>query len=254
MVVYYKLQHNFYSKVITLNKQLQGAEQASTFQTKFTRATHTYHIIVYISFMQNIKNIIFDFGNIFINIHFSKTQEAFKNLGVRNYDQLFSQHHASSLFEDLEIGKISPNEFYEGFRFLTETSLSNEQIRDAWNAMLGDYSLEKLNWLDTVKNRYNLFLFSNTNKIHYDFFIPEYARLTGGKNLNDHFIKAYYSHELGLRKPYPESYRAILNEQNLQAAETVFIDDTIGNIEGAKAAGLQTIHLPPPQSVMDLGL
>lgn len=204
--------------------------------------------------MQNVKNIIFDFGNIFISIHFSKTKEAFEKLGIRNYDQFFSQHHASPLFEDLEVGRISPEQFYEGFRSLIGTPISNEQIKEAWNAMLGDYWLEKLDWLDTIKSKYRLFLFSNTNKIHYDFFVPEYARLTGGKNLNDHFVKAYYSHELGLRKPYPESYEAILKEQGLLAAETVFVDDTIGNIEGAKAVGLQTIHLPPPQSVLDLKL
>ena len=178
----------------------------------------------------------------------------FEKLGIRNYDHFFSQHHASPLFEDLEVGKISPEQFYEGFRSLIGTSVSNEQIKEAWNAMLGNYWLEKLDWLDTIKNKYKLFLFSNTNKIHYDFFVPEYARLTGGKNLNEHFVKAYYSHELGLRKPYPESYKAILKEQELLAAETVFIDDTIGNIEGAKAVGLQTIHLPPPQSVLDLKL
>ncbi|MDR0792347.1 MAG: HAD family phosphatase, partial [Chitinophagaceae bacterium] len=130
--------------------------------------------------MQNIKNIIFDFGNIFIDIHFSKTKEAFENLGVRNYDELYSQHHASSLFENLEIGIISPDEFYEEFRALSKTSLSNEQIKNAWNAMLGNYSPEKLNWLDTIKDKYKLFLFSNTNKIHHDFFTAEYSRLTGG--------------------------------------------------------------------------
>jgi putative hydrolase of the HAD superfamily len=76
----------------------------------------------------------------------------------------------------------------------------------------------------------------------------------GERPFNDYFVKAYYSHEFGLRKPYPESYAALLDAEGLKPEETLFIDDTLKNIEGAKAAGLQTIHLAPPATVLDLGL
>lgn len=79
-------------------------------------------------------------------------------------------------------------------------------------------------------------------------------RENGCENFDNYFIKAYYSHELGLRKPYVESYQKILEEQNLLASETLFIDDTYKNIEGAQKAGLQTIHLQAPVTVLDLGL
>ena len=77
---------------------------------------------------------------------------------------------------------------------------------------------------------------------------------TGLPNINQLFIKAYYSPELGLRKPYVASFQYILNEQNLDPAETLFVDDTYSNIEGAKAAGMQTIHLVAPCTVLDLEL
>ena len=204
--------------------------------------------------MQKIKNIIFDLGGIFINIDFARTERAFTELGLSNFNVYFTQHHASNLFELLETGKVSPAEFCDAFRKETGMNISNEQIIHSWNELLLDFPLERIEWLGKIRNKYNIYLFSNTNQIHYDSFIESFTNQTGLKDFNSYFIKAYYSHELGLRKPYPESFQYILDEQNLVAEETLFIDDTLKNVEGAKAIGLQTIHLAPPQTVLDLPL
>lgn len=208
---------------------------------------------MYHCLMQGIKNIIFDFGGIFIDIDYMKTEQAFIDAGVANFRTLYSQHSASSLFEDLETGRKSPLAFYDGFRQVANTHMTNEQIEQGWNAMLGNFLLDEINWLETISHKYRIFLYSNTNKIHHDAFSAAFRKLTG-KDFDGYFIKAYYSHTLGLRKPYKESYEAILKEQGLLAPETLFIDDTLANIEGAKLAGLQTIHLIPPDRVSQLGL
>ena len=202
--------------------------------------------------MQPIKNIIFDLGGIFLNIHYQLTRDAFINLGIINFDELFTQHHANDLFEDLETGKISEFEFYDLLRNEAKINLSNEQIKNAWNALLGNFPLDRLAWLDGIKQKYNIYLFSNTNQIHYDAFMKIYEAETGENDFDQHFIKAYYSQNIGLRKPYPESFLYIINERNLLPVETLFIDDTIKNIEGAKSVGLQTIHVVAPQTVLDL--
>lgn len=204
--------------------------------------------------MEKIKNIIFDLGGIFIEIYFSKTDKAFFELGVNNWSLFYSQNTASDLFEKLETGRISSEEFYAGFRKETGTELTDIQIKDAWNAMLGTFPAERLEWLKEISTHYNIYLFSNTNLIHYNAFQEIFKQSTGGQNFDSFFIKAHYSHELGLRKPYPESFTTILQIENLQASETLFIDDTAKNIEGAKQAGLQTILLLPPATVLDLSL
>jgi len=204
--------------------------------------------------MQHIKNIIFDLGGVFLNINFAKTEAAFAQLGVTNFNSYITQHSITDLFELLETGKISPEEFYEGFRKKSASILSDEQIANAWNALLLDFPPERIAWLDVVRKKYNVFLYSNTNQIHYDAFTEMFKAQTGLPDFNSYFIKAWYSHELGLRKPYPASYLHILNEQHLNATETLFIDDTLKNIEGAKEAGLQTIHLIHPNTVLDLDL
>lgn len=204
--------------------------------------------------MQPIKNIIFDLGGIFLDINYQLTKEAFINLGIKNFDDLFTQHHANDLFEDLEKGKISETTFYDLFRKEAGINLTNKEIKTAWNALLGGFPPERLDWLKKIKNKYSIYLFSNTNQIHYDAFMKIYEQETGESDFNKHFIKAYYSHTMGLRKPYPESFLHIINEQNLAPAETLFIDDTLKNIEGASAVGLQTIHLVAPKTLFGLDL
>jgi len=204
--------------------------------------------------MAPIKNIIFDLGGVFLTLDYLKTEQAFTALGVTDFEKLFKQDFSSALFEDLETGKISPEAFYDAFRETTQLNLTNQQIQDAWNALLGHFPPERLEWLSHIQNKYNIYLYSNTNQIHYDHFMQTFPANIGNGSFNQYFRKAWYSHELGLRKPYPGSYLRILEIEGLEAAETLFIDDTLKNIEGAREAGLQTIHLIAPHTVLDLDL
>ncbi len=204
--------------------------------------------------MQPIKNIIFDLGGVFMNLDYKKTEQAFIDLGVVNFPELFTQHHSSPLFADMETGRISNQAFYDGLRKLSGINMSNDDIQHAWNAMLLDFPMERIVWLNEIKKKYNIYLFSNTNQIHYDAFIETVKQQTGITDFNQYFIKAYYSHELGLRKPDTASFQKIMEEQKLNPAETLFIDDTLSNVQAAAEIGLQTLHLKPPITVLELQL
>lgn len=192
-----------------------------------------------------VKNILFDFGGVFIDVDYQRTSQSFSQLGVTNFDELYAQHHANPLFEQLEKGEVSPTAFFEFFRSATGLPLSNEAITTAWNAMLGSYRISSLQWLQTIRSQYRIYLYSNTNAIHHASFTASFEQQFPGKRFDDFFVKAYYSHTCGFRKPYPASYTKLLQQEGLLAHETVFIDDTLVNIQGAAAAGLQTIHLQP---------
>src|SRR6478672_7618075 len=128
--------------------------------------------------MKQIKNIIFDLGGIFLNIDFSKTEKAFRDIGVTQFNNLYTQHHASDIFELLETGKISPEEFHHAFVYETGIDLSYEELKSAWTALLLDFPIERLHWLKEIGTRYNIFLLSNTNKIHYDVFTERFYKQT----------------------------------------------------------------------------
>ncbi|HEX5153198.1 MAG TPA: HAD family phosphatase [Parafilimonas sp.] len=204
--------------------------------------------------MQKIKNIIFDLGGVILNLDFKKTELAFAALGIGNFNEYYTLQTVTPIFEKLEIGEITPEAFCDEFRKLVELPLTDEQITEAWNALLLDFPPEKINWLKEIKSRYNIYLLSNTNEIHYNCITKIFKEQINDGSFNDLFIKAYYSHKMGLRKPSKEIFEVILREQNLDAEETVFIDDSEANIWAARSIGLQTIYLPSPQTILELDL
>jgi epoxide hydrolase-like predicted phosphatase len=204
--------------------------------------------------MQNIKAIVFDLGGVLLDIDFKKVCASFKTLGADKFEEIYSQHDCDAIFQDLEIGKITEDDFCHALKKYTLSSVTNEEVATAWNSILLDFRLSSLAALKELKTRYKLFLLSNTNIIHQQAFNKIFENTVGEISFNSLFDKAYYSHEIGLRKPYPEAYQYVLNENNLQAHETLFIDDTIGNIEGAKAVGMPTILLTKEMRIEDLGL
>jgi epoxide hydrolase-like predicted phosphatase len=204
--------------------------------------------------MQNIKTIIFDFGGVILNIDYYKTNKAFRDMGVKGFDDMYSQKNADPLFHHLEEGKLNEKEFYDAFRKSTHLTLTDHQIKKAWNAMLLSFRKEALNTLKTIKHKYRLYLLSNTNIIHLQAFNKIYKDEIGEGSLHDYFDKIYYSHEMGYRKPGNEAYEYVLKENNLSPSETLFIDDSIQNINAAKVLGLQTIFLKDGMKLEDLNL
>lgn len=204
--------------------------------------------------MQDIEAIIFDFGGVLFDIDFSRTNKAFTDIGVKDFERMYSQRHANPLFQHLEEGKINEPEFYDAFRKATGLTLIDDQIKNAWNALLLSFRKEALNTLKHLKSKYKLYLLSNTNYIHHLHFNKIYKEEIGEGSLDDYFDKAYYSQQIGFRKPGKEAYEHVLKENNLTASKTLFIDDSIQNIEGAKAVGLQTIFLKDGMRIEDLNL
>ena len=204
--------------------------------------------------MQKAKNIIFDLGGVILNIDLKNTELAFAELGIGNFKEYYTLQQSSPLFYNLELGFITPETFYIEFRELVRLPLTNEEIKAAWNALLLDFPKERIDWLGNIRKKYKIFLLSNTNEIHYQAFTKMYEEQIGNGHFDDQFTKTYYSHKMGLRKPAKECYEAVLNHERLRPEETIFIDDSLQNIEGAKSAGLQTFYLPPPHTVFELDL
>jgi len=203
--------------------------------------------------MRKTKNILFDLGGVILDIDFKLTHRAFENAGVEGFEHLYSQHAASPFFMDFEKGKTGTAAFFDHIRQICGCPLSDGTIRDCWNALLIGFDPAKVERMEELAKHYRIFLFSNTNIIHYQCFSKMFFELKG-KDFNTCFEKAWYSHEIGLRKPAPESYQYILRDGSLEAPETLFIDDTARNTDAAALLGFQTHHLSPPQTILDLEL
>lgn len=98
-----------------------------------------------------IDTIIFDFGDIFINLDKEATPLALKKLGLKEWN---SNLDAMNL--EFEKGKISEMEFILGFQnYIPNASI--HQIREAWNAILLDFPLYRLEFLQMLSQKYRLF-------------------------------------------------------------------------------------------------
>jgi len=203
--------------------------------------------------MAPVKNILFDLGGVLLNLDVAQTRDAFIKLGVTQIDDLFRIGHAASFFKEYETGAISDQEFVEKARQLAHPGTTSDQIIAAWNVMLLDFPAERVQFLNLLKNKYRLFLFSNTNAIHLQAFHKSYQEVYGTA-MDDLFEKACYSHVINQRKPDVAAFQYVIKDCNIEARETLFIDDALVNIEGARKAGLQAVHLTGGKTILDLGL
>ncbi len=190
----------------------------------------------------NIKNIIFDFGGVLYDIDFSRSVKELEKLGVADFDNLLTKAKQHHLFDLIDVGKITPEFFRDEFRALVNKNLSNRQVDYIWNALLLGYKDESMKLLPIIRKNYKIFLLSNSNQIHYDYYSPLLQQY-GYSSFDELFDKAYFSHEIHFRKPNPESFRFVIDEQHILPEETLFIDDLLPNIEGAEKVGLQACYL-----------
>ena len=200
--------------------------------------------------MKKCKAIIFDLGAVILNINYQNTIDEFTKLGVNNAATFYSKKVQTNLFNQIETGMISSNEFLKALQKETKNANIN-QVEKAWNAMLLDLPEERVQLIKKLKKNHAIYLLSNTNAIHIDAIKKQLGKrkwLAFCKL----FDKMYLSHELGLRKPDVKIFEYILKEQKLKAEEVFFIDDSPQHIAGAKKIGIHCHHLLDDENIITL--
>ncbi len=193
--------------------------------------------------LTNIKNIIFDLGNVILNLDFNASINAFRKLGLKNDVLTKNQAFPAPCFYEQEIGIITPEEFIsEVQKIIDNREISDEQIKAAWNSMVLDIPEHRVKVLQNLGEKFNLYLFSNSNKLHIDHVHLEFEERYKF-TFPSLFVELFYSHEIHFRKPNLNSFEKVIQLSGVNPAETLFIDDLKENIDGAKKAGLQTFWL-----------
>jgi glucose-1-phosphatase len=188
--------------------------------------------------------IIFDLGGVIIDIDYNKTADAFKALGLIDFDEKYTQAAQTELFDRFEIGEVSAFHFVNRLLDLLPQGCNANQVVHAWNAMILTIPQERLDWLTELRKTRKVFLLSNTNALHIDAVNRSLQQTAPNKTLNDYFDHVYLSHEMGMRKPSEAIFLNVCDEQGLMPAETLFVDDTERHVHGAKKAGLQAVLVP----------
>jgi FMN phosphatase YigB (HAD superfamily) len=200
--------------------------------------------------MQNIKNIIFDYGNVIFRINFTRVQNSLKQLGISNVDEFYGHLQQDPIFDAFDRGQINAAGFRDRIREKsTNPQLTDDEIDAAWNSILIGIEDGNHELLLLLKDKYRTFLLSNINEIHYTY-IMKYLKEVFNFDNNDHlFEKLYYSHFTGKRKPEPAIFEMVLKENNLIPSETLFIDDSPQHLATAATLGIKTYLMTYPDTL-----
>ena len=190
--------------------------------------------------LSGIKNIFFDLGGVLINLNRERCLIEFQQLGIENIEEHIGHSFKSGLFLHLEEGTITPEEFRNEVRKMTDKQLSDDEIDRAWNAFLLNIPLSKLELLLELRKNYRVFMLSNTNEIHFDYMKSHDFSAKAGLSINDYFEKCYLSHELHLSKPDKAIFEAVVKDSGVLPHESLFLDDNRQNLETAQSFGFRT--------------
>lgn len=186
-----------------------------------------------------IKNIIFDFGDIFINLDKKGFAEKLAALGISEENE-----QVKFIFDQFEMGLISTEELTSFAK--EQYNASSKDFITVWNSILLDFPEKRFKFLKEIvkSEKYRLFLLSNTNHLHINW-IKENWGMTLFNEFKSYFEKFYLSQEINFRKPNKDIYEFVLKDSKLIASETLFIDDTKVNTDAAQELGIHVWNLIP---------
>tara|TARA_S200000501_G_scaffold246520_1_gene230858 strand:+ start:124 stop:747 length:624 start_codon:yes stop_codon:yes gene_type:complete len=201
--------------------------------------------------LKNINTIIFDLGGVIIDLDSKSVIDQFQKYSDKTAKDIICLISQSQDLIDYEMGKMSDSDFCEAVNKLLHTELSQASFETIWNSFLGNIKQDKLHLMLALKDQFNLLILSNTNAIHQRSFDQRVGELISTRIMSDMVHTAYYSHELGLRKPDPNIYKRVIDLQNLNPTRTLFFDDRNENINMAQDFGIQAILVEYSDQILD---
>lgn len=210
------------------------------------------HYSIFVMLYPSIKNLIFDLGGVIIDLSIDDTLRSFAALAGVDQQFINKLYHSAPEFLSYETGHITDAEFRSFLNNHCSKPGSDAAIDQCWNGMLRALPKNKLDLILRLRDKYNVFLLSNTNAIHVKYINEVMLPAIPGAlpSLDSYFDRAYYSHLMKKRKPHAEIFEQVLNESNLVASESLFLDDNHDNILGASKVGINTAFVNSPDFIL----
>lgn len=208
-----------------------------------------------------IKNLLFDFGGVVIPLSPETAMGRFEALGIKDARQRLGAYGQQGIFRQAEDGSITAEEFQralgrlaqeQGYDFGDrEPMFTFEQCRWAWTGYAKYVDKNRLQNLLKLKEEYQVILLSNTNPFMMDW--ADSTEFSGdGHPIGYYFHKTYYSYQLKDYKPSNTIFQKVLDDADIRAEETLFLDDGLHNVEAARRVGLHALLVPNNQDWMPL--
>nr|WP_321450128.1 HAD family phosphatase [uncultured Carboxylicivirga sp.] len=198
---------------------------------------------------KGIETFLFDLGGVIIDIDIQQSVKKFEALGFEGIDKAITKSHHMGLFKAFERGEIDSTEFLNTIRKKLGNKTNDEQIIDAWQAMLGNFPVERVHILEELQQNFPTYILSNTNSIH----LEKFGKMAHGHDhIEELFTDAYYSYQLGCSKPEKCAYEKVIDLSGLKPETTLFLDDSELNLQAAKELGFQTQLVTTKHSIVEI--
>ena len=189
-----------------------------------------------------INDIVFDFGGVLTTIDPNVALQRFAALGVENPGEMINSYCQKGAFFALENGDITAQEFCHEISVMCNREISLDQAKHAWMGFIVEVHTYLLEYLQPLRGKYRLSVLSNTNPFIQSWACsPEFTK--EGKSLKDYFDRLFFSFELNSSKPSHEIYKKMLEQGDMVAHETLFLDDGEKNINAAAELGIRTLKV-----------
>ena len=175
---------------------------------------------------QNIGAILFDLGNVLIDIDFYRCARLWSDHAGIPAHVLASRFRIDDAYKAFECGKLDAPAFYEALRGQLEISLPDDTMREGWNAIIRDEKPGIRDCLEQLARRYPLYVLTNTNPEHENIWTEKH------RGLLSHFKEIFVSSHMGCRKPDAAAYLHVSRSIGAPCSKILFFDDAEENVQG----------------------
>ena len=201
--------------------------------------------------LQGIDAVIFDFGNVLIDLDYPKVIRKFSEVAKKNQEEIEELVVTAPVLQEFEMGMIGPEEFRANINKLLGTNMGERQFERIWNTMLKSITKERMDKVLKIGEKFDTYILSNTNMIHEIAYEEMIMEETGRMSLRDFVKEVYYSHEIGMRKPNLNCYKFVIDDIGIYPSRMLFLDDRLDNVEGAQRAGMKAVQIFDPDAQLN---
>jgi len=196
--------------------------------------------------LQGIDAIVFDFGNVLIDLDYPRIIREFRKVAQKNQNNIEKLVVNAKVLRAFETGQIGPKRFRAEVNRILDVKLPESEFDKIWNSMLKSISKDRLDKVLEIRKKYKTYILSNSNIIHELAFEEMVMEATGMPSIRDFVDEAYFSHEIGMRKPDADCYSFVIDDIDLYPSRMLFLDDRLDNIEAARKAGMKAVQVFQP--------
>lgn len=180
-----------------------------------------------------VDALLFDFGGVLVDIDFRSTFAAWAGAAGTDTDTIANRWQFGGAHNVYECGQMEFGAYCDHLRAMLEVDLPDATLLQGWMALIREPMPGIRELLAALARQIPLYLFSNTNQVHWDYVSGRFA------DLLQPFSGIFLSHELGLRKPDAAAFECVAQSMATPARRIAFFDDFEPNVSGARASGLQ---------------